>query len=202
MPKHKKHIAIYMRVSTGRQNMASQEADLKRWAETQGDKPIIWYRDTASGKSMDRSGWNRLHEQVLAGNVSALCCWRLDRLGRTASGLVKLFEQLTQHKVNLVSLKDGVDLSTAAGRLVANVVASVASYENEVRSERIKAGQAAARERGVKWGGRQKGTRWKVSDEHVRHIIRARKEGTPIAEVARVLGLSRPTVYRIIEEQT
>ena len=59
----------------------------------------------------------------------------LDRLGRTAKGLTALFEDLVTRKVNLVSLKDGLDLSTPAGRLMANVLASVAAYETEVRSE-------------------------------------------------------------------
>ena len=138
-----RHIAIYARVSTRRQDTKSQEPDLKRWIDAYADVPVKWYRDKATGKNMDRPGWNRLEAAVDAGNVSALVVWRLDRLGRTASGLTALFEKLISKKVNLVSLRDGVDLSTAAGRLIANVLASVAAYENEVRSERIVAGQHA-----------------------------------------------------------
>ena len=66
---------------------------------------------------------------------------RLDRLGRTTKGLTALFEDLVDRKINLVSLKDGLDLSTPAGRLMANVLASVAAYETEVRSERVCAGR-------------------------------------------------------------
>jgi len=66
-------------------------------------------------------------------------------LGRTASGLTKLFDDLRIHKCNLISLKDNLDLSTASGRLNANIIASVASYETEVRGERVRAGQQAAR---------------------------------------------------------
>jgi DNA invertase Pin-like site-specific DNA recombinase len=58
--------------------------------------------------------------------VSAVVCWRLDRLDRTAKGLTALFEELRAKKVNLDSLKDGVDLSATAGRFMANVLASVA----------------------------------------------------------------------------
>ena len=194
-----KSVAIYARVSTHGQDTASQEADLARWVEVHAnDKPVVWYRDTATGKTMDRPGWNRLEAAIDAGKVSTVVVWRLDRLGRTASGLTALFEKLTARKVNLVSIRDGVDLSTAAGRLIANVLASVAAYENEVRSERILAGQEAARAAGKRWGGSQQGRRLKVTDEQVRAIQRMHGEGESKAAIARATGLSRPTVYAVL----
>ena len=136
-----KHVAVYVRVSSNGQDTKSQEPDLKRWAAAQ-DTPVTWYRDKASGKSMDRPGWSKLETAIEQGKVSAVVVWRIDRLGRTAKGLTALFDDLRERKVNLVSLKDGLDLSTSAGRLMANVLASVAQYETEVRAERVKAGQA------------------------------------------------------------
>ena len=91
-----------------------------------------------------------------------------------------------------------MDLSTAAGRLMANVLASVAAYENEVRSERIIAGQAAARANGKTWGGSQKGRRVKVTDEQVRTIEQMHAEGATKAAMSRATGLSRPTVYAVL----
>ena len=194
-------IAIYLRVSTRKQDTRSQEPDLNRWIEAFTDgMPVKWYRDKATGKTMDRPGWNRLEADIDAGRVSTVVVWRLDRLGRTASGLTALFEKLIARKVNLVSLKDGVDLSTAAGRLIANVLASVAAYENEVRSERIVAGQAAAKAAGKRWGGSKKGRRITVKPEQIRTIERLRKEETPITAIARATGLSRPTVYSVLAE--
>lgn len=189
-----KHVAIYLRVSSKAQDTASQEPDLKRYADAQAE-PCEWYRDQFSGKTMDRKGWNRLMEDVQAGKVSRVVCWRLDRLGRTARGLTALFEELLQRKVNLVSLKDGVDLNTAAGRLMANVLASVAQFETEVRAERVLAGQAAARAKGKRWGGSEKGRRLKVTDEQVQTIRRMNSEGAAVAAIARATGLTRPTVY-------
>ena len=144
---------------------------------------------------MDRPGWNKLIADVRAGKVDRVVCWRLDRLGRTAQGLTSLFAELTERKVNLVSLKDGLDLSTAAGRLMANVLASVAQFETEVRAERVKAGQAAARAAGVTWGGSEKGRRAKVTDEQVTTIQRMAGEHAKVAAIARATGLTRPTVY-------
>ena len=136
-----KHAAIYVRVSkrNGKQDIRSQLPDLERWAAAQG-QPVKWYRDRFTGKTMDRPGWNRLQAAIDAGEVSAVVVWRIDRLGRTAKGLTSLFACLQERKVNLVSIKDGLDLSTAAGRLMAHVLASVAQFETEVRAERISGG--------------------------------------------------------------
>jgi DNA invertase Pin-like site-specific DNA recombinase len=112
--------------------------------------------------------------------------------------LTALFEELTARRVNLVSIKDGIDLSTAAGRLIANVLASVASYETEIRAERVLAGQAVARAAGKRWGGSQKGRRVKVKPDQERMIGTMRAAGEKVAAIARATGLSRPTVYAVL----
>ncbi len=189
-----KHVAIYCRVSTKAQDTAAQEPDLKRYADGAGEE-AVWYRDNFTGKTMDRKGWNKLMDEVRAGKVSRVVCWRLDRLGRTAKGLTALFEELTERKVNLVSLRDGIDLNTAAGRLMANVLASVSQYETEVRAERVRAGQIVAKSKGKTWGGSAKGRRLKVTIEQVATIRRMAGENEKIAAIARATGLTRPTVY-------
>ncbi len=193
-------IAIYVRVSSKKQDTRSQEPDLKRWIEAFADMSVRWYRDKATGKNMDRPGWNRLEDDMFAGKVSKIVVWRLDRLGRTAAGLTALFEDLGRRNIGFESLRDKVDLSTAAGRLMANVLASVAAYENEVRSERILAGQAVARANGKSWGGSQKGRRIKVTSEQSQTIHRLKDEGQRIAAIARATGLSRPTIYSVLGE--
>lgn len=191
------HVAIYLRVSSRKQDHRSQEPDLKQWADSQ-DEPVKFYRDKASGKTMDRPAWNRLEADMIAGRVSKVVVWRLDRLGRTASGLTALFEDLQRRQIGFEALRDKIDLEAAAGRLMANVLASVASYENEVRSERILAGQAAARANGKEWGRSKPGRRLTVTDEQVSTVQRLRDEGEKVAAIARATGLSRPTVYRVM----
>ena len=196
------HIAVYLRVSTRRQDTRSQEPDLKRWLDAYSDgAPVVWYRDTATGRNMDRPGWRRLETAIDRGEVSRLVVWRLDRLGRTASGLTALFEKLARLRVALVSIRDGLDLATAAGRMLANVLASVAAYENEVRSERIVAGQNAARAAGKTWGGSRKGRRLKITDEQIVTIQRMAADGASKAAMARATGLSRPSVYSVLAAQ-
>ncbi len=103
-----------------------------------------------------------------------------------------------------MSVRDGLDLGTPAGRLMANVLASVAAYENEVRSERIVAGQNAARAEGKQWGGSRRGRHLRISNEQIETILRLHKEGgkgAKVAAIARATGLSRPSVYGVLAEK-
>jgi DNA invertase Pin-like site-specific DNA recombinase len=134
------------------------------------------------------------------GEVDTLVVWRLDRLGRTAKGLINLFNDLVCWKVNVISLRHGLDLLTPSGWLMANSLAGVAAFETEFRAERILAGQAAARSRGVSWGGSVRGRRLKVTAEQIESIERTWQGGEKIARIARATGLSRPSVYRILAE--
>jgi DNA invertase Pin-like site-specific DNA recombinase len=198
----RKRIAIYVRVSTGNQDTASQELDLTRWCELHADGvPVEWYRDTATGKTMDRPGWQRLEAALLQNEITSIVVWRLDRLGRTAAGLTKLFDQLRSADVNLVSLKDSLDLSTPAGRLMANVLASVAQYETEVRAERVRAGIARAKANGKQWGGSRQGRQHRVNQDKIDAIRQMAAQGKSIAAIARAVGLSRQWVYELIRRE-
>lgn len=193
------HTAIYTRVSSRSQDTRSQRPDLERWAAADGTE-VRWYTDTASGATMDRPGWQRLESDLRMRQVSRVVVWRLDRLGRTAAGLCALFAELEQLGVGLVSVRDGLDLATPAGRLMAHVLASVAQYEREVRSERQRAGIDAARAAGTWSPGRKQGDRWRVTDEMEREIRRMRQATPPVAvaAIARLLDVSRNTVYSVL----
>ncbi len=92
-----------------------------------------------------------------------------------------------------------MDLQTAAGRLLANVLASVAQFETEVRAERVRAGQNAARKAGRTWGGSAKGWHWKVKDAQKTAIMEMKAAGKKVTQIAKITGLSRPTIYRVFE---
>lgn len=194
-----KATGIYVRVSTKDQSHASQLPDLERWVEAH-DGEVIWFRDKFTGRTMNRPGMDRMMDGLRSGKLDRIVVWRLDRLGRTTKGLCDLFDELRERKADLVSIKDGFSLESPAGRLHARILASVAEYENEVRRERVLAGQAVARRRGKEWGGSEKGWRWKVTDDQVNAIHEMKTAGKPIAQIARVTGLSRPTIYRVLRE--
>ena len=117
---------------------------MRRWTEShEGDSS--WYHDSYTGTTMDRPGFRQLIKDMELGEVDTLVVWRLDRLGRTAKGLINLFDDLIRWRVNLISLRDGLDMVTPSGRLMANILAGVAAFETEICAERILAGQSAAR---------------------------------------------------------
>lgn len=196
-----KHTAIYMRVSTKAQDTASQEADLARWQAVHNDFQCVVYSDKATGKTMDRPGWNKLWEQVQEGNVERIVVWRLDRLGRTASGLTRLFDDLVLFKIGLVSMREGLDLETPAGRLMANVLASVAAYETEVRRERVLAGIAAARERGVKIGGWKRGKYRTIKPRKTRQIRDLHQQGMSMRGIAKMVEMAPSSVRYAIKNE-
>lgn len=194
-----KHTAVYLRVSTRKQDQRSQESDLRRWVAayaTEGE--VAWYSDKSSGASMERPAWRQLEAQYRTGAVDRIVVWRLDRLGRTSSGLTALFDELRRLGVALVSVREGFDLATPAGAMVATILASVAQHELEVRGERQAAGIAAAKAQGKRWGGRKAGARWKVTAELERQVRKLHREGESVSAIARATHLSRPTVYQLL----
>lgn len=189
---------LYARVSTTEQTTASQRPELEQWAT---GKEAKLYEDKVSGKTLNRPAFQKMLKECKSGDTIVVV--RLDRLGRTASGLTALFEELRRRKINLVSLREGIDLNTIAGTFVANVLASVAAFETELRQERINAGIAAKRERVAKglevWNvGRPKGT-GKVTKTLRASILSQHKERLPIARIAKEHGVSRVTVYAVVK---
>jgi len=190
---------IYLRVSSNKgQDTKSQEPDLQTWAKAQGEE-AAWYRDRFTGTTMERPGLERLLADVRSGKVKKVVVWRLDRLGRTAKGLLTLLDELQTLGIGFVSLREGFDLGTPAGRLMAGVLASVAAYETEVRRERQLAGIAKAKSEGKAWGGRKIGTRVRLTLEKETLIGQLRSEGKSVASIARLVGLTRKTVYKAIK---
>ena len=93
-----KSSGIYVRVSSRDQSHASQLPDLERWV-TANDHKVEWFRDTFTGRSMDRPGMEAMLNSMRGGKLERIVCWRLDRLGRTTKGLCQLFDELREHKV-------------------------------------------------------------------------------------------------------
>jgi DNA invertase Pin-like site-specific DNA recombinase len=197
---------IYRRVSSKDQTTASQGADLDAYRESLKSKgeEVKEFEDKFTGRVMSRPAWDRLWKAVEEEKINRIVVWRLDRLGRTCVGLSRLFQELRERKVTLVSLKDGLDLGTAAGRLMAHVLASVAEYELEVKTERQAAGIAAARQavrdgKRARYGsGRKPGLT--IAPVVCKQVLKMKADGQGISDIARVTSLSRPTVRRVLRE--
>lgn len=193
-------IGIYVRVSHKTQDTKSQEMDLRTWAKSQDDE-VVWYKDHFTGTEMTRPGLDALLADVRCGKITRIACWRLDRLGRTAKGLLNLLDELRLLNVQFVSLREGFDLATPAGRLMAGMLASVAAYETEVRKERQLMGIAKAKAAGKTWGGRHAGTRIRLTEEKEKLIQQLHEQKTPIRVIARMVELAPHTIYKAIRRQ-
>lgn len=122
-----------------------------------------------------------------------LVVWKLDRLGRSVSHLVHVVGQLRERQIGFVSLTEGFDTTTPAGRLLFHILAALAEMERELTRERTLAGLAQARAEG-RLGGRKT----VMSPERVSVASALLAEGRPVSEVARVLGVGRATLYRAL----
>ncbi len=153
------------------------------------------YQDTASGKADDRAGLAACLRSLRKGDV--LVVWKLDRLGRSLRHLVNTVHDLADRGVGFkVITGQGaeIDTTTAAGKLVFGIFASLAEFERELIRERTTAGLASARSRG-RVGGRKHA----LSKSKVRRAQAAiGKPETVVSDLCDELGVTRSTLYRYV----
>ena len=183
----------YARVSTRDQHLDLQADALK----LAGCERI--YQDVASGSMAARPGLDELLGQLRAGDV--LVIWKLDRLGRSLKHLVALVGELVRRDVGLLSLNDPVDTTSAQGRLVFNLFASLAEFEREVIAERTKAGLSAARARGRR-GGRPAGLSSQAEATAMVAQTLYLERRLSVAAIARKLHISKSTLYRYLRHRS
>ena len=191
---------IYVRVSHKSQDTKSQERELQTWVKGQ-EGEHLWYRDAMTGTQMVRPDLDRLLADVRVGKVDKIVVWRLDRLGRTAKGLLELLDGLYRLGTGFVSLREGIDLNTHAGRLMLVVLAGVSQYETEVRQERQMIGIAKAKAAGKTWGGRHAGTRIRLTAEKEKLILQLHDQRTPIRVISRMVELAPHTIYKALRRR-
>jgi DNA invertase Pin-like site-specific DNA recombinase len=144
-----RRVAVYARVSTLEQ---ATENQLRRYAEARGWTATEYVDHGISGATDRRPALDQLTADVRRHKVDAVICWRLDRLGRNLRHLVLLLDEWQARGVAFVTLGEGIDTSTAAGRLVAGVLGSIAEFERARIQERIHFGLARARAQGKRLG--------------------------------------------------
>lgn len=147
--------AIYARVSTHDQTCENQLLELRRYAEARGWQTVEYVDTGVSGSKDRRPALDQLTSDVRRHKVGTVVCWRLDRLGRNLRHLVMLLDEWQGRGVAFVTLGEGIDTSTAAGRLVAGVLGSIAEFERARIQERIHAGLARAKAQGTRLGRRR-----------------------------------------------
>ena len=190
-----RRVALYCRVSTSGQDTAMQAADLRRLAAARGWEVAAVVEEKASGRKT-RPARERLIREAKAGQFDAVLVWKLDRWGRSTSDLLATIRDLDECGVGFVSLRDSLDLTTSAGRLLLTVLSGLAEFESDLIRERVTAGVRHAQRHGTRSGkaiGRPATARGRTTE------IRAlASKGVSMAEISRKLCIGYGSVHRIM----
>jgi DNA invertase Pin-like site-specific DNA recombinase len=187
-----------MKIGYGRVSTRDQNPDAQHDALAAAGCGQVFI-DKASGKLPRRPELDRA--LLVARASDQLVVTKLDRLGRSLEHLIDLSKGLQACSVDLVVLNQGIDTSTAVGRMFFQILGAIAEFEHALMSERTMDGLAAARAR-----GRTGGQKPKLTPRQARIAQQMYDETSPdgkrrytVAQIAAEFGVTRPTIYRHIE---
>lgn len=190
----RRKVVLYCRVSTSDQDNDRQERDLREYAERAGFEIVGVFRETLSGirKAQGKQPIERKKVMAVAQDrrMDAVLVTELTRWGRSTQDLMDTLGQLASWDVSLIA-QTGLtfDISTPQGKLIANLMASLAEFEHDLLRERVRSGVAAAKARGQRFG------RWpghRPSDHQAPEVVRLSEiEKLSQREIAKKLGLSK-----------
>lgn len=151
-------IAIYCRVSTkDKQDITTQETYLKEYASREGLEVYNLYSDIGESGSKDsRPKFDIMLSDMREGLFKGILVYKLDRIGRSLSHLVKLFEEFKKRNIEFVSATQSINTTTPEGRMFLHILMTLAQYERELTVSRIKAGLERAKKQGKLIGKRGK----------------------------------------------
>jgi putative DNA-invertase from lambdoid prophage Rac len=183
---------LYARVSTNdQQTLAMQNRAMREYAARRGWAVAMQIREVNSGAAK-REAREKLLDAARRREIDIVLVWRLDRWGRSVTDLLATLQELQHLGVGFVSLTEALDLTTAAGRAMAAMLAVFAAFEREILQERTKAGLAYARASGKRLG------RPATAALHSAEIRKLHRAGISKSEIARRLQVGRTSVRRIL----
>jgi DNA invertase Pin-like site-specific DNA recombinase len=192
----RKQAALYVRVSTDRQSVENQIAELTAVAKRRGWEIVQIYRDEgisgAKGRE-DRPGLDAMLKDAGRGKFDVIMAWSIDRLGRSLSDLLRTMQELEAFKVDIFVDQQGLDTTTPMGRLIFQVTGAFAEFERAMIRQRVRAGLKRAVASGKALG------RPPLDGTLKERIKVALDEGGSIRKVADKLKTSRGTVWRVAQ---
>ncbi len=152
------------------------------------------FQEKITGTKLTRPQLHEAIEYARANDV--IVVWKLDRLGRSLKDLLTIVNELQQRHIGLRSLHENIDTTTPTGKLIFHIFASLAEFEKDIIKERTNAGLEAARARG-RQGGRPKS----LTEKQILLLKTLHKDkDTPVAEIARLLNISKKTIYNYLND--
>jgi DNA invertase Pin-like site-specific DNA recombinase len=193
-----KRVAIYIRVSTSKQDTDNQRRELEAVANRSGWKVVKVYEDAgiSGAKGRDqRPGLDAMMKAVNAKEFNMVAAWSVDRLGRSLTDLLNILQGLHDKGVDLFLHQQGLDSSTTAGKAMFQMLGVFAEFERGIIRERVNAGLARARANGVKLGRRR------VKPSVEADIVRLRAKGNGILKIGKKLGIGTSVVQRVFKQE-
>lgn len=177
----------YARVSTEDQNLSLQFDALNH----AGCEDIT--SEKISTHIADRPVWASLVGKLRSGDQVVV--YKLDRIARSTSELLKTVEQFSTMKVDLISIQEPwVNTNTAAGKMIITVMAGIAEFERDLIRQRTHDGRVAAQKRGVQFGRPKK-----LNGKQIQLIKTGRQHGASVTELASAFNVSKDTIYRVVK---
>jgi DNA invertase Pin-like site-specific DNA recombinase len=190
-----KRVAIYLRVSTSKQETSNQRRELETVAARSGWQIVKVYEDAgiSGAKGRDkRPGLDAMLKAVNAREFDMVAAWSVDRLGRSLTDLLGILQNLHDKGVDLFLHQQGLDTSTTAGKAMFQMLGVFAEFERGIIRERVNAGLARARANGTKLGRRR------VKPAVEERILSLRKGGMGILKIGREVGVGTSVVQRVL----
>ena len=190
-----KRVAIYLRVSTSKQETSNQRRELEAVAARSGWQVVKIYEDAgiSGAKGRDkRPGLDAMLKAVNAKEFDMVAAWSVDRLGRSLTDLLGILQNLHDKGVDLFLHQQGLDTSTTAGKAMFQMLGVFAEFERGIIRERVNAGLARARANGTKLGRRR------VKPAVEERIHELRKAGMGILKIGREVGVGTSVVQRVL----
>ena len=186
--------AVYARVSTLDQEPENQLQELRSYVSARKWQAAEYVDRGVSGAKESRPSLDALLKDAKRRRFDVLVVWRLDRLGRNLRHLVLFLDELQALGIAFVTLGEGIDTSTPAGRLQLHILSAMAEFERARIAERVKAGLARAKAQGKRLG-RPRRLGLTSAD-------RLAVTGLSVREAAAFLGVSRATAHRLLAAPT
>lgn len=187
--------AIYGRVSCDEQDPEAQLHEVRDYVARRGWQAEEYIDHGVSGRKDSRPQLDRLRQDIRRGRVDVVVCYKLDRIGRTLSGLVKFLDECRELGVDFVSTTQAIDTTTAAGRAMLGLLSVFSEFEVETLRERVRSGIAKARAAGRAIG------RPKVAFDRDL-VLQLRNQGKSYREIAKVTGVSKTVIVRFLSERS
>jgi len=188
-----KRAALYMRVSTVDQHPETQLLDLRQMAAQRGYEIVEEFTDRISGVKARRPGLDQMMKEARRGRFDVVLVWASDRIARSVKHFLEVLDELNHLGIEFVSFREQIDTGGPLGRAIVVIIGAIAELERNLIVERVRAGMRRAR-----LEGRPIGRRPLELDTIA--ILRDRRHGHSLGQLARAYRVSRTTIYRVLNE--